>query len=104
MTHMPTEHPSISLRPEERTRCEGWVSEDRSSSERTQPSERPTGMSGRIGAPGMDQGIELPTHERTRCEVWTRVMGYHRPVSAFNPGKRSEYKERRFFVECQNRS
>jgi len=31
-------------------------------------------------------------------------MGYHRPVSAFNPGKRSEYKERRFFVECQNRS
>lgn len=29
----------------------------------------------------------LPTEQRQRCEVWTRVMGYHRPVSAFNPGK-----------------
>lgn len=37
--------------------------------------------------------------ERTRCEVWTRVMGYHRPVSAFNPGKQSEHRERRFFKE-----
>lgn len=26
-------------------------------------------------------------------------MGYHRPVSAFNPGKQSEHRERRFFVE-----
>ncbi len=37
--------------------------------------------------------------ERTRCEVWTRVMGYHRPVSAFNPGKQSEHKDRVFFLE-----
>ena len=37
--------------------------------------------------------------ERTRCEVWTRVMGYHRPVTSFNKGKRSEHHERRFFVE-----
>lgn len=22
--------------------------------------------------------------ERTKCEVWTRVMGYHRPISSFN--------------------
>jgi hypothetical protein len=43
--------------------------------------------------------IELRTEERTRCEVWTRVMGYHRPVSAFNAGKRSEHRERRHFVE-----
>jgi hypothetical protein len=35
--------------------------------------------------------------ERQRCEVWTRVMGYHRPVSQWNPGKRSEHAERRFF-------
>jgi hypothetical protein len=45
------------------------------------------------------QGIELKTEERTRCEVWTRVMGYHRPVSAFNAGKRAEHAERRFFTE-----
>ena len=36
---------------------------------------------------------------RQACEVWTRVMGYHRPVSAFNPGKRSEHFERRHFRE-----
>ncbi len=33
------------------------------------------------------------------CEVWTRVMGYHRPVSAFNAGKQSEHQERRFYRE-----
>jgi ribonucleoside-triphosphate reductase len=37
----------------------------------------------------------LPQH----CEIWTRVMGYYRPVSQFNRGKQSEYRERRFFVE-----
>lgn len=41
----------------------------------------------------------LDDSERTRCEVWTRVMGYHRPVSAFNAGKRAEHAERRYFVE-----
>lgn len=33
------------------------------------------------------------------CEVWTRVMGYFRPVTSFNTGKRSEYKERQMFTE-----
>jgi hypothetical protein len=41
----------------------------------------------------------LQDHERQRCEVWTRVMGYHRPVSEFNPGKQSEHYERRHFAE-----
>ena len=26
-------------------------------------------------------------------------MGYHRPISAFNAGKRAEHEERRYFVE-----
>ena len=43
--------------------------------------------------------IELKEEERTRCEIWTRVMGYHRPVSAWNPGKKSEHRERRYFAE-----
>jgi len=43
--------------------------------------------------------LELRDEERTRCEVWTRVMGYHRPVSAFNAGKRAEHGERQYFVE-----
>lgn len=37
--------------------------------------------------------------ERQRCEVWTRVMGYHRPVSHFNTGKQSEHADRRYFTE-----
>ena len=43
--------------------------------------------------------IELKDEERQPVEVWTRVMGYHRPVSQFNIGKKQEYKERKFFNE-----
>jgi hypothetical protein len=32
--------------------------------------------------------------------VWTRVMGYHRPVASFNIGKKGEHRERRFFHEA----
>jgi len=46
-----------------------------------------------------DTEIQLEDHERQRCEVWTRVMGYHRPVSEFNAGKKSEHAERRHFLE-----
>jgi len=41
----------------------------------------------------------LREDERQPCEVWTRVMGYHRPVASFNTGKKGEYAERRFFRE-----
>ncbi|MCW5622126.1 MAG: hypothetical protein KIS79_13550 [Burkholderiales bacterium] len=43
----------------------------------------------------------LSDDERTRCEVWTRVMGYHRPVSEFNPGKKGEHAERVHFSETR---
>ena len=33
------------------------------------------------------------------CEIWTRVMGYHRPVSSFNIGKKGEFYERTYFKE-----
>ena len=39
----------------------------------------------------------LREEERQPCEVWTRVMGYHRPVSSFNQGKQAEFQERKFF-------
>ena len=32
------------------------------------------------------------------CEVWTRVMGYFRPISGFNIGKKGEAEERTYFV------
>jgi ribonucleoside-triphosphate reductase len=43
---------------------------------------------------------ESKDSERTRCEIWTRVMGYYRPVSFFNPGKTSEHNGRKHFEEC----
>ncbi|QYJ24578.1 anaerobic ribonucleoside-triphosphate reductase [Achromobacter sp. ES-001] len=43
--------------------------------------------------------MSLDDSQRVRCEVWTRVMGYHRPVASFNTGKQGEFNERRFFVE-----
>ncbi len=45
--------------------------------------------------------ILLNDSERQRCEVWTRVMGYHRPVASFNIGKKGEHRERRFFCEAR---
>ncbi|NLE80571.1 MAG: ribonucleoside triphosphate reductase, partial [Rhodococcus sp.] len=35
------------------------------------------------------------------CEVWTRVMGYFRPVSSFNIGKKGEHAERVSFEESR---
>ena len=37
--------------------------------------------------------------QRTKCIVYTRVMGYHRPVESFNIGKKGEHQERKFFLE-----
>ncbi len=45
------------------------------------------------------QKTAIPQEQRQPCEVWTRVMGYHRPVASFNTGKKSEYAERQFFRE-----
>lgn len=40
-----------------------------------------------------------PAAEPVACEVWTRVMGYHRPVASFNVGKKGEHAERLPFAE-----
>jgi len=37
--------------------------------------------------------------KRKKCMVYTRVMGYHRPVESFNIGKIGEHKQRCQFVE-----
>lgn len=37
--------------------------------------------------------------QRTRCEVFSRSMGFIRPVSNFNVGKYSEFCERKTFTE-----
>lgn len=37
--------------------------------------------------------------KRTKCEVWSRCMGYHRPVSNYNTWKKSEFYWRTNFKE-----
>ena len=43
--------------------------------------------------------------KRTKCIVYTRVMGYLRPVESFNIGKKGERQERVHFEEstCNRR-
>ena len=47
----------------------------------------------------VEKSLSIPQQERQRCEIWTRVMGYHRPMSSFNIGKKGEFFERRYFRE-----
>ena len=42
---------------------------------------------------------ELKDEERTKCEIWTRVMGYYRPINYWNPGKQQEHKDRKYYKE-----
>lgn len=49
------------------------------------------------------QVLQQNETKRTKCLVYTRVMGYHRPVESFNIGKKGEHKQRIHFVEsCCN--
>jgi ribonucleoside-triphosphate reductase len=39
----------------------------------------------------------------TECEVYSRIVGYMRPVSQWNSGKQEEFKDRKLFDgNCQN--
>jgi len=35
--------------------------------------------------------------KRTKCEVYSRVVGYMRPVNQWNRGKQQEYSDRKLF-------
>ena len=48
----------------------------------------------------LEDGTVIPANKRTKCEVYSRVVGYLRPVSQYNKGKQMEYKRRRpFYIE-----
>lgn len=46
--------------------------------------------------------LEKNREKRSKCIVYTRVMGYHRPVESFNIGKKGEHRERKQFIESKN--
>ena len=38
--------------------------------------------------------------DRQPCEVYSRIVGYIRPVGQWNPGKQSEFEDRKMFDGC----
>lgn len=36
--------------------------------------------------------------KRTHCEVYSRIVGYLRPIDQWNDGKKQEYKDRKKFI------
>ncbi len=46
--------------------------------------------------------LEKNAEKRSKCIVYTRVMGYHRPVESFNIGKKSEHIQRKKFNESKD--
>jgi hypothetical protein len=47
----------------------------------------------------LNNQIKIDQNERTKCLVYTRVMGYHRPVESFNIGKKGEHAQRTYFKQ-----
>lgn len=45
----------------------------------------------------LGNGIIIPEELRTRCEIWSRPVGYLRPVQHWNEGKKEEFRERKRF-------
>ena len=53
------------------------------------------------GVINIDNGIFAgggTSSNRQACEVYSRVVGYIRPVSQWNPGKQSEFVDRKYFL------
>lgn len=46
----------------------------------------------------LDNGVIIPAAKRTRTEVYSRVVGYLRPVAQWNKGKKSEWADRKDFA------
>ncbi len=40
--------------------------------------------------------------KRTKCEVYSRVVGYLRPIEQWNDGKRAEFEDRVTFKVIKN--
>jgi anaerobic ribonucleoside-triphosphate reductase len=46
----------------------------------------------------IQENVEHQDHEvRVPCEVYSRIVGYLRPVQAWNHGKRQEFIDRKTF-------
>ena len=42
--------------------------------------------------------VLVPREKRVKTEVYSRIVGYLRPVSGWNKGKKAEFKDRAVFA------
>jgi anaerobic ribonucleoside-triphosphate reductase len=47
----------------------------------------------------LEDGTVIPKEKRQKTEIYSRVVGYLRPVSQWNNGKKQEFKKRKTFKE-----
>lgn len=40
---------------------------------------------------------KIQQKDRTRCEVYSRIVGYIRPIDNWNAGKQAEFKDRQTY-------
>ena len=45
----------------------------------------------------LEDGTVIPASKRERAEVYSRVVGYLRPVEQWNAGKQEEFEDRTVF-------
>lgn len=45
--------------------------------------------------------LEMHESERTKCEVYSRIVGYLRPVSQWNQGKKEEFSDRKTYDKAR---
>ena len=50
----------------------------------------------------LEDGTRIPKKLRQRCELWSRPVGYLRPIQHWNKGKKQEFKERKEFKIEEN--
>lgn len=46
----------------------------------------------------LEDGTVIPAEKRQHCEVYSRVVGYLRPVRQWNKGKQAEWADRKEFI------
>ena len=43
--------------------------------------------------------VKKSEKKRTKCEIFTRIVGYLRPVNLWNEGKQAEFRDRIMFLK-----
>jgi ribonucleoside-triphosphate reductase len=46
----------------------------------------------------LPDGTVIPAEKRQPCEVFSRIVGYLRPVAQWNKGKKAEWRDRVDFI------